>query len=236
MMIFEQIAAEGCRSYLIGCSETSAAALIDPEVSLIDRYVSLAARDGLRARVRRELEYRALRVRARRDGDHVVRVLDRHDDARGELQLLPASSAAEDDDALAAAAKKKFSRSVGLSEGYFYFLRGEGKILSVSDDEVSIAVTDGSTNAEVSLQTGLVFGNALRDGTGLLSANDYPNSQDFNDISAALNHIVETKVLPKLRALAKVGAKISFVGCAEVDDESTDLKPLKVIPISTKAE
>ena len=136
----------------------------------------------------------------------------------------------------AAAAKKKFYRSVGLSEGYFYFLRGEGKILSVSDDEVSIAVTDGSTNAEVSLQTGLVFGNALRDGTGLLSANDYPNSQDFNDISAALNHIVETKVLPKLRALAKVGAKISFVGCAEVDDESTDLKPLKVIPISTKAE
>ena len=47
-MIFEQIATEGCRSYLIGCSETSAAALIDPEVSLIDRYVSLAARDGLR--------------------------------------------------------------------------------------------------------------------------------------------------------------------------------------------
>ncbi len=136
----------------------------------------------------------------------------------------------------AAAAKKKFSRSVGLSEGYFYFLRGEGKILSVSDDEVSLAVTEGSTNAEVSLQTGLIFGNALRDGTGLLSANDYPNSQDFNDISAALNHIVETRTLPKLREQAKVGAKISFVGCAEVGDEATDLKPLKVIPFQTKTE
>ena len=123
-----------------------------------------------------------------------------------------------------------------MSEGYFYFLRGEGKILSVSDDEVSLAVTEGSTNAEVSLQTGLIFGNALRDGTGLLSANDYPNSQDFNDISAALNHIVETRTLPKLREQAKVGAKISFVGCAEVGDEATDLKPLKVIPFQTKTE
>ncbi|MEI6193426.1 MAG: DUF2291 family protein, partial [Verrucomicrobiota bacterium] len=89
----------------------------------------------------------------------------------------------------AAAAKQKFSRSVGLSEGYFYFISGSGRVVAVSDDEVSLAVTDGSTNAEVSLQTGLLFGNAVRDGTGLLNASDYPNSQDFNDISAALNHI-----------------------------------------------
>ena len=136
----------------------------------------------------------------------------------------------------ASAAKTKFSKSTGLSENYFYFVSGSGRIVAVSDDEVSLAVTDGNTNAEISLQTGLVFGNALRDGTGILNASDYPNSQDFNDISAALNHIVETRVLPKLREQAKVGAKISFAGCAEVDDESTDLKPLKVIPIETEIQ
>ena len=37
-MIFEQVATGGCQSYLIGCSETCAAALIDPEISQIDRY------------------------------------------------------------------------------------------------------------------------------------------------------------------------------------------------------
>ena len=136
----------------------------------------------------------------------------------------------------ASAAKNKFSKSTDLSENYFYFVSGSGRIVAVSDNEVSLAVTDGSTNAEISLQTGLVFGNALRDGTGFLNASDYPNSQDFNDISAALNHIVETRVLPRLREQAKVGAKISFAGCAEVDDESTDLKPLKVIPIQTTTE
>ena len=135
----------------------------------------------------------------------------------------------------AAVAKMKFSRSIGAAENYFYFLAGSGKVIAVSDDEISLNLT-GGTNAEVSLQTGLVFGNALRDGTGLLDANNYPNSQDFNGISEALNHLVETRVLPKLREQAKVGANISFAGCAEVADESVDLKPLKVIPIQTGTE
>jgi glyoxylase-like metal-dependent hydrolase (beta-lactamase superfamily II)/rhodanese-related sulfurtransferase len=49
-MIFEQIATGGCQSYLVGCPTTCVAALIDPENSQIDRYLSLAARGGLRIR------------------------------------------------------------------------------------------------------------------------------------------------------------------------------------------
>ena len=144
--------------------------------------------------------------------------------------LLPAiqSNAAE--------AKKKFSRNVGVSESYTYFISGTGRVLAVNDDEISLAVTEGTTNAEVALQVGLLFSNAVRDGTGLLSVNDYPNSQDFNAISEALNRIIEERVLPKLRETAKVGATIHFVGCAEVNDESTDLKPLKVIPVKAEAK
>jgi len=49
-MIFEQIATGGCQSYLLGCEETRAAILIDPALQQIDRYIGLAARDGLRVR------------------------------------------------------------------------------------------------------------------------------------------------------------------------------------------
>ncbi|MGQ0658109.1 MAG: MBL fold metallo-hydrolase [Chromatiales bacterium] len=49
-MIFEQIATGGCQSYLIGCPDTCAGALIDPEISQVDRYLALAARNGLRIR------------------------------------------------------------------------------------------------------------------------------------------------------------------------------------------
>ncbi len=47
-MLFEQVATGGCQSYLVGCPQTCAAALIDPEISQLDRYRALASRHGLR--------------------------------------------------------------------------------------------------------------------------------------------------------------------------------------------
>jgi glyoxylase-like metal-dependent hydrolase (beta-lactamase superfamily II) len=49
-MLFEQIATGGCQSYLVGCPDTCAAVLIDPEIRQVDRYLAYAARDGLRIR------------------------------------------------------------------------------------------------------------------------------------------------------------------------------------------
>jgi glyoxylase-like metal-dependent hydrolase (beta-lactamase superfamily II)/rhodanese-related sulfurtransferase len=49
-VIFEQFAIGGCQSYLVGCAETCAGALIDPELSQIDRYLAAAARQSVRIR------------------------------------------------------------------------------------------------------------------------------------------------------------------------------------------
>src|SRR5580658_6574762 len=49
-MIFEQIATGGCQSYLLGCDDSHAAVLIDPNLQQLDYYIGLAARDGLRIR------------------------------------------------------------------------------------------------------------------------------------------------------------------------------------------
>ena len=135
-----------------------------------------------------------------------------------------------------ASAQKKYAHTLSLGGGYFYYLRGEGRILTTNKDSVSLAISANATNAEVVLQTGLIFGNAVRDGTGLLNASDYSNLQDFNNISAGLNKLIEADVLPKLRADVYVGATVKFVGCAEVDDETTDLHPLQVVPVQAEVE
>ena len=49
-MIFAQIATGGCQSYLVGCPETCAGAIIDPELQQFDRYRALATREGIRVR------------------------------------------------------------------------------------------------------------------------------------------------------------------------------------------
>jgi len=47
-MLFEQLQRDGCQSYLIGCQETCAGIVVDPEISHAERYVALATRAGVR--------------------------------------------------------------------------------------------------------------------------------------------------------------------------------------------
>jgi glyoxylase-like metal-dependent hydrolase (beta-lactamase superfamily II)/rhodanese-related sulfurtransferase len=50
-MIFHQVATErGCQSYLLGCPDTCSAVVIDPEIHQLERYLGLAAQQGLRIR------------------------------------------------------------------------------------------------------------------------------------------------------------------------------------------
>ncbi len=49
-MQFHTIADGGCRSYLVGCPETGAAAVIDPALGQIERTAGLLAREGLSLR------------------------------------------------------------------------------------------------------------------------------------------------------------------------------------------
>jgi glyoxylase-like metal-dependent hydrolase (beta-lactamase superfamily II) len=41
---------EGCKSYIVGCEESCAAAIIDPALDLVDRYIGEIGRQGLRVR------------------------------------------------------------------------------------------------------------------------------------------------------------------------------------------
>lgn len=152
-------------------------------------------------------------------------------------KLIPATATATDASELSAAlardyaaAQKQFGHSPGFSSTTSFFIKGSGRITAVEKDTVHVAL-DGTTNAPViELSTGLIFGNVVRDASGLLNASDFPNSQDFNAIAAGLNHIVETNVIPALRAQAVVGKTIRFIGGVELDEDSkTD--PWTVVPV-----
>jgi predicted lipoprotein len=131
-------------------------------------------------------------------------------------------------------ARKTFGKSVGIGRVYFYFLRGEGTIVSVEKSGVAVNLIAPDDEADVAIKTGLIFGNAIRDATGQLRASDYANSQDYNDISKELNHLVQTEVLPILNKEARPGRKIRFVACAEVRESNKKLLPLTLVPLEVK--
>jgi predicted lipoprotein len=153
-------------------------------------------------------------------------------------QLLQARAQAIEADQLVAAlrenpaAASKLGRQLGMSRATSYFVSGTGRIVCVSPEAVSIALHGGSDDdAVVVIETGPVFGNAIRDGSGLLDVSAFPNSRDFNAISTAINRRVEDDVLPALRSKAAVGSTVRFLGCAEVDDPASGVSPLRVVPI-----
>jgi predicted lipoprotein len=130
----------------------------------------------------------------------------------------------------------EFGRTVGVSSSYFLFVRGVGRVVDADDDSIGLSLRPGSDEVHIVIPLGFVFGNAVRDGTGLLDPSDFPNAQEFNDISAALNSMVETNVMPRLQQIATLGSRIRFAGCAEVADEELDLKPLTLVPVSAEPE
>jgi predicted lipoprotein len=86
------------------------------------------------------------------------------------------------------------------------------------------------------LITEYVFGNAVRDASGLLNINEFTNMNDFNSISEELNGIIRTNVLPPLKANAKKGMKVQWVGAIELNREHLNLDDIEVIPIEIKIQ
>jgi predicted lipoprotein len=156
-------------------------------------------------------------------------------------QLLPSLSKAPEASAVFAAyeadpqaARTQFGRKVGVGRTTLLLVRGQGTITQVDKKGVAVALSTDTSQVDVVLHTGLVFGNKVRDSTGLLDASSYANSQQFNKIASALNHIVEERVITRLKADATVGRTINFAGCAEVADDAKELRPLTVVPLEVQ--
>jgi predicted lipoprotein len=155
--------------------------------------------------------------------------------------LPPAISRAVELEALAPAiranaetAKTKYAPAAGLGTAY-YFVRGSGKVVARERNTLRLALHDASS-AIVTLRIGPVFGNTVRDGSGLLDVNSFPGLQEFNALSASLNSLVEKNVLPLLREQAVVGATVHFVGCAEAPESAAAASEplLMIVPVQAE--
>lgn len=131
----------------------------------------------------------------------------------------------------ATSARKKYGREVGLGGATFLFVRGQGKIATVSEDLCRLDIDDCPQC--IGLEIGIILGNAVRDATGLLDVEDFSNSQDFNHLSSQLNSRCETEVIAPIRSQLIVGAEVEFVGCGEVRS-ADDFKPLRLIPVQLR--
>lgn len=158
-------------------------------------------------------------------------------------QLAPSLSSTPEAEAVmaafqsdAASARSQYGRKVGVGRTTLFMVRGQGKVVGIDKKGVALALADDHTEPDVILHTGMIFDNTARDASGLLDASKFPNSQQFNDIAAEINRVIESQMITELKKHAAAGKTVRFVGCAQVPDSADQLRPLTVIPLEVTVE
>jgi predicted lipoprotein len=129
---------------------------------------------------------------------------------------------------------EKFSKTQGIGNLNYFIVKGEGVITAVNEDEIMVNSKTTEAGITIKLNTGIYFGNAIRDVTGMIKMGDFSNTMDYNMVSGALNKIVHTQIVLPLKSKAAKGTVIHFVGCAEIDKDQIITTGLQLLPVSIK--
>ncbi|RYG21443.1 MAG: DUF2291 domain-containing protein [Chitinophagaceae bacterium] len=134
-------------------------------------------------------------------------------------------------DTLPAPLFKKYGHSLTIGSSKFFMVKGRGRITNIDDSGVTVKTTG---NNELKIATEYIFGNGIRDATGVIKLNDFSNTTDLSNISSAINKIIRKDVVPPFKAKAKIEDQIEFTGAIELNQAHLDLSDIELLPVSLK--
>ncbi len=125
----------------------------------------------------------------------------------------------------------KYTNALAVGNYRYALVKTEGVITDVKEDEVLLDITTGDSVLHISLATEFVYGNAVRDASGLVQVKDYPNTSDLNSISEMLNKTVRTEVLPPFKTTVKKGNTVGVIAAVELNKEHIHWQGLELLPL-----
>jgi predicted lipoprotein len=121
---------------------------------------------------------------------------------------------------------KTHGNRLGIGNSAFFMVKSQGKVSKIDNGQLTIAALNGSF---INLETKYIFGNAIRDASGLVKLTDFKTNADFNKVSEALNTVIREKVLPKNISKIKIGDEISFTGALKLSKK--EVLGLVILPV-----
>ena len=125
-----------------------------------------------------------------------------------------------------------YSHALGIGNLRYFLVKGKGIITSINENDVY--VEPDSSKQSIKIATEYIFGNEVRDATGLININEFNNTMDFNNVSAEINKIIRERVLPSFKSNVRKENRVEFVGAIELNKEHLDLSHIEVIPVQIK--
>lgn len=120
-------------------------------------------------------------------------------------------------------------KKLGISHDFYFMVKGSGSVQSISEENISLSVED--TPMPISIATDFIYGNTVREASGMAKIGDFQNTMDFNMISVELNKLIREEVIPPVIAEVREGDEISFKGAVKISDKDADYGRLRIIPL-----
>jgi predicted lipoprotein len=125
----------------------------------------------------------------------------------------------------------RYSRSLTIGNIRYFLIQGDGTVQAIDDDAIIVLLNQNAQRTKVSIATEFIYGNAIRDASGLVDINDFSNTADLNSISENVNAIIRKEVLPTFMAKVKTGDEIKFAGAIELNQKYIGLDSIEILPI-----
>ncbi|GHB84600.1 DUF2291 domain-containing protein [Persicitalea jodogahamensis] len=128
------------------------------------------------------------------------------------------------------------SHALGIGNIKYFPVKGVATVKNVRENEVQVALDAQPAGTELTIATEYIFGNAVRDASGQIDINAFTNTMDFNTVSAELNNIIRTQVIPPFKGQVKTGDRVEFTGAIELNQKYLNFSSIEIIPVSLSVE
>lgn len=125
---------------------------------------------------------------------------------------------------------KQHSHALGIGNIKYFMVQGEAEIVSIGENSTLLKVK-GTQEKDVDMLTEYVYGNEVRDASGLIPMTEFDNTMDFNSVSAAINKKIREEVIPSFKENVKQGNTVKFYGAIELNQKYLDLSQIELVPI-----
>ena len=125
----------------------------------------------------------------------------------------------------------KYTNALGIGNYRYALVKTEGTVTDVNEDDITLQIKMGDSLMTAKLATEFIYGNAIRDASGLVDVKNFPNTMDLNNISEELNKMVRKTILPPFKTAVKKGDKLIVTGAIEIHKEHIKWDELEIIPV-----
>lgn len=123
---------------------------------------------------------------------------------------------------------KAYGNRLGIGNSAYFMIKGEGKVIEKQESGLKVA---SDNNTVFFVDTKYIFGNAIRDASGLVKLTDFKTNADFNKLSEALNTTIREKAIPQDLKNINVGDKVIISGATKLSKAQDQSLELSILPI-----